>query len=239
MLRRWLPGARQPAVKRGLRSVVVVLVGQEPKIGEADIETVRLTSAQREGIGMSEVDHGLRHSFITDPYGARHYEKLGRFIFQYAQAEAQFHLAFRYYSEMPIAVARRRFKPGVRIDYVIEETKKLIRQKELADDFECITEQFKDIKCVRNQIVHRGWSVLADEFVVTNIVTAPDVNHPEKLTVKFPEMDDMIEDLILISLCLRYRHIAPEIYKDMPQPRINISWRYKPSGKGKTRKPHG
>src|SRR6202035_5972008 len=39
------------------------------------------------------------NSFITDPYGARHYEKLGRFIFQYAQAEAHFHLAFRHYSQ--------------------------------------------------------------------------------------------------------------------------------------------
>jgi hypothetical protein len=217
--------------------VVTVLVSQEPTIAEAGIETARLTSTKREEIGMTEVDHGMRHRFITDPYGARHYEKLGRFIFQYAQAEAHFHLAFRYYSEMPIADSRRHFRRNVRIDEVIKETKQLIKNKNLAKDFQCITQQFKVIGLVRHQIIHRGWSVLAGGFGVTNIVTAPDVNDPEILTVKFHEMDDMIEDLIFVSLCLRYRHIAPEIYKDMPHPPpINSSWRYKPSGKGKTRK---
>jgi hypothetical protein len=60
------------------------------------LDDVKRPNGRRE-IGMPELDTA-RHGFITDPYGARHYEKLGRFIFQYAQAEAHFHLAFRHYT---------------------------------------------------------------------------------------------------------------------------------------------
>src|SRR5262245_45932113 len=72
------------------------------------------------GKSMSEPDHNARHRFITDPYGAGHYEKLGRFVFQYARAEAYFHLAFRFYSKMPIGEARILFGGPSRISDVID-----------------------------------------------------------------------------------------------------------------------
>jgi hypothetical protein len=113
------------------------------------LDDVKRPNGRRE-IGMPELDTA-RHGFITDPYGARHYEKLGRFIFQYAQAEAHFHLAFRHHSQTSIADARGRFRRRIRIDEVIKQTKELIEQNEVAKDFENIEQQFKVISKVRHR----------------------------------------------------------------------------------------
>jgi hypothetical protein len=191
---------------------------------------------------ISERGDSTRHRFITDPYGAQHYEKLGRFIFQYAQAETHFHLALRYYSQMPIAEARMLFGGrGTRLSDVIDRTKRLIKlykvKKELADDFCDIAKQFSKIGEKRNHIIHRGWHAYADTFLVSDIATARVVDEPEIASITFAEMDDMIEDLIRIWMRIRFRHIEPERHEELRN--VAASWRYNPPGRGKSRKQSG
>jgi hypothetical protein len=186
---------------------------------------------------MSKPDHNRRHRFITDPYGARHYEKLGRFIFQYAQAEAHFHLAFRFYSQMPIAEARMLFGGPSRISDVIDRTKRLMElykiKQELIDDFEDIVHHFKEIGLVRDRIIHRGWRVYGDAFSVSDIVTARIKDDAKIFRVTLAEMDDMIEDLIRIWMRIYYRHIGDD-GQGLQQP--PSEWCYNPPGRGNTRK---
>src|SRR5215831_3091526 len=177
---------------------------------------------------MSEPDHNARHRFITDPYGAGHYEKLGRFVFQYARAGAYFHLAFRFYSKMPIGEARILFGGPSRISDVIDRTTRMMKlykvKKEIIDDFKEIEQKFKQIGSMRDRILHRGWSFRADAFVVTDIATARVTDEAEIFSIKFAEMDDMIEDLIRVWMRIRYRHIGDN--QVSPPPLMDTPWRY-------------
>lgn len=180
---------------------------------------------------MTETDgNTTRHRFLTDPFGRLQYEKLGRFIFQYAQAESMFHMAFRHYSQMPIAEARMLFggRGARNIDDIIEKTAKLIKlykiSDDLAKDFDKIRGQFKLLGSVRGKILHRGWQAYRGGFLVSDVATAQVSEEVETLEVTSEQMDDMIDDLIRINLSIRFRHINPRASVGLPS--SDQPWRY-------------
>lgn len=179
---------------------------------------------------MTETDDTTRHRFLTDPFGCSQYEKLGRFLFQYANAETMFHMAFRHYSQMPIAEARMLFggRGARNIENIIEKTSGLIRLHKVADDlakdFENMRKQFKVLGLVRGKVLHRGWQAYRGGFLVSDVATSQVREKVDMLEVTSDQMDDMIEDLLRICLCIRFRHILPNDPVDLPP--TNQPWRY-------------
>jgi hypothetical protein len=182
---------------------------------------------------MTETDgNTTRHRFLTDPFGRLQYEKLGRFIFQYANAETMFHMAFRHYSQMPIVEARMLFggRSARNIEDIIDKTAKLIKLYKVADgldkDFCSMRGQFKFVGLVRGKILHRGWRAYRGGFLVSDVATAQVHEKVDTLEVTSDQMDDMTEDLLRICMSISFRHIDPRASVELPS--IDEPWRHKP-----------
>jgi hypothetical protein len=158
-------------------------------------------------------------------YGAEHYETLGRFITRFALTEIIVHMAFRYYSQMPIAEARL-FFGKTQTRQLISYTKQLMKlhkiDHELSEDYEELARQYLKIAKYRDAIVHREFNFLRWEYQIYDIPFVKDISDASVIRISIEDLQNMITDLRSIDLRLRYYHINKETDID-----TMYSWQYK------------
>lgn len=147
-------------------------------------------------------------------YGAEHYERLGRFIAQFARAEVGFHMAFRHYSQMPIAESRL-FFGGARTIDIIDNTKKLIKlhkvETGLQDDFDMLARHFRYITNVRNNLIHYEFRFLERTYRISNIALVKNIENLGPIDpVSIEDLENMGKDLISVWTRLTYHHIIAD-----------------------------
>jgi hypothetical protein len=159
-------------------------------------------------------------------YGAEHYEQLGRLMAEFTSAEIAFHLAFRFYSEMPIAEARLLFG-NTRTEDIIEKTKLLMRLHKAPDalqnDFYDLQRQFDTIRRARNRLMHWQFTFLHRHYRLSDIALARRIEDAQNdIRYSIEDLKSMGADLRYIWKRINHHHINPNPDMGAFEP-----WQYK------------
>ena len=174
---------------------------------------------------------GLYFEFVEpDP---AYFDTLGRFVDEFARAEATAYRVLVHYSKLTQGIAAVHLS-GVRIREIINRLSRLYRAGELpATNWEALEPIFKqlgDINKMRDKLLHYGASAQQDG---TRLITTesraltPDV--AERIPMSVATLNEMRDDLRKIVIMLRLRHAG------LPLPRAlhpsfdeveRAPWRY-------------
>jgi hypothetical protein len=134
---------------------------------------------------------------------------LGRFVANYAFAEAVMQEVLRYYAKTKSRVARVIFT-GIRTDVAINDVRGLIETAKITktarDELDYVFKQLASINTARNEILHYGARGIAEgDGFVTNEFMKPD-HKATKFPISPSHLDDMSFDTRKIIVHLRVNH---------------------------------